>query len=401
MVNPVGRSQLILLLLCFALCIGSVLWLCSHGNSMAPTPVIRADEPDDQAVAAEACGQWCLFYVGRLVGIPVDMEQVGRILPGPGPHNFLELARSMERMGLSWEAREMDFETLCQSGMPAVCHLRPGHFATVIEATDDCVVFYDLKNERKQMTAAEFRRMWSGKALLVSRAKSGSGTAADASSIHFNSLMKDAGTVAASDGVVVFRYRFVNDGLKDIAITDVKTSCVCVEAAKPSRSIGPGEDGAIELRYRADVKPGPFRHIAIVTTTDAELPIVELVATGNVSDFIRSFPRHLTLGKLAVGKTIDRDLRIQGLPPEGAITGVSCEEASIAVDYRLLRKEDIVRETRVAERCVIGTLGDGGRVVRLRLTGKRKGMIAGGIAVQTSVKGVPALVIPFTASVCE
>ena len=345
-----------------------------------------------------ACGHWCIFYAARILGIPTDVDKAVGSIPGPAPHDLSEIANGLDRLGLKWKALKMDYPELCQAQMPIICHLAPEHFSTVVSADSERVVLYEPSETRVQLTAAEFTAKWSGNTLCVFR-PSEDMPASDGPRIRFNSLMKDGGEVSESGGLIEFTYDFVNSGKQDVKIDDVKTSCRCVEAVAPPIPVGPGEHGAITLRYRADVNPGAFRYITTLRTNDPELLVTQLVATGYVSGFIRIAPGHLDLGKVTVGENTVRDLRIVFGGGPGTIKAVSCNTSSVCVDYRLLDEEEIIHECKITKETVVGLLGDGGKVLRLRMAFQQPGAASGDIIITTNLERFATLVVPFKAEV--
>lgn len=393
-----GRLLMVLSLICALICAGSVSWIFEHKRTANVARLSDGDRYD-----SGACGQWCIFYVARILGVPLDWKEAVRVLPGPAPHSLWDVAKGLEKVGLKWEAQDIDFVALCKLQTPVICHLRSAHFATIVSATNDYVVLYDFPEKRRRMTASEFKAQWSGTVLLAKQSDNGTKpVSASHPSIKFNSLMIDAGDVAVSDGPVMFRYEFTNHGSDVVEITDVQTSCSCVKAIKPTGLIGPNEHGVIELHYRADMKSGPFQQVAAVRTSDSEIPLVELVATGYVPPYAQAIPKHLTLGKLAMGKILVRDLRVTGLLKQGAITGVLCDSDDITIAYSLLTRDDIVRESKINEdRHLIGFSGDQGEILRLVITGQKRGAAKGNIIINTNQESAPQLIIPFAAEVYE
>lgn len=83
-----------------------------------------------------------------------------------------------------------------------------------------------------------------------------SSATSDQGVLAFDQEVIDYGTVAyKSDGTRTFTFK--NTGKSPVVIADIKTSCGCTIATKPTKAIMPGESSEITVKYATN-KVGPF-----------------------------------------------------------------------------------------------------------------------------------------------
>ena len=64
---------------------------------------------------------------------------------------------------------------------------------------------------------------------------------------------------------VMFEFRFTNDGLAPLLISDVRASCGCTTPHWPKGVIQPGASDVIKVEYDSKGRPGQFNKSVIIT----------------------------------------------------------------------------------------------------------------------------------------
>lgn len=82
------------------------------------------------------------------------------------------------------------------------------------------------------------------------------------------------------DSQELFVFEFKNTGKTPLLIQDVKTSCGCTAAEKPSEPIQPGKKGVIKVKY--DTKRVGDLHKTITVTTNVQTEPIVLTIKGTV-----------------------------------------------------------------------------------------------------------------------
>lgn len=73
-----------------------------------------------------------------------------------------------------------------------------------------------------------------------------------------------------------------NLGDADLNITTVRTSCGCTGAVVGNRHVPPGDKTQVEVIYRTEGRPGPFKKLVSVQSDDPTSPNLLLEIRGNV-----------------------------------------------------------------------------------------------------------------------
>jgi len=83
--------------------------------------------------------------------------------------------------------------------------------------------------------------------------------------IKFDSKVYDFDTINAGDKLSHF-FAFKNTGVKDLVITDTRTTCGCTISKHTEDAIAPGKDGFIEVSYDSNGRKGIQEKIVKVYT---------------------------------------------------------------------------------------------------------------------------------------
>ncbi|MBX2829208.1 MAG: DUF1573 domain-containing protein [Flavobacteriaceae bacterium] len=93
--------------------------------------------------------------------------------------------------------------------------------------------------------------------------------------LAFDEEVIDYGTVAyKSDGARTFTFK--NIGTAPVVIADIKTSCGCTVATKPTEPIMPGESSEITVNYKTS-RVGPFsKTITVVSNSQVGRKVLKI-----------------------------------------------------------------------------------------------------------------------------
>ena len=94
----------------------------------------------------------------------------------------------------------------------------------------------------------------------------------------------DFGTIHKEDNPVSHRFELVNSSTEGLKITKVTASCGCTTPDWTKTQMQPNDTGYVEARFSPDVKPGPFRKLLTVHTSDPARPVQFLYITGTVTE---------------------------------------------------------------------------------------------------------------------
>ncbi len=105
-----------------------------------------------------------------------------------------------------------------------------------------------------------------------------SGTAEEGG-IVFDSTGWDFGEINSKDGPVNHIFHFRNTGGETVVIDSVKTSCQCVQANIPTKTIGAGEDGVVQFVFNPKRTRGhTYRTIELFSDKGESLATLSITA---------------------------------------------------------------------------------------------------------------------------
>jgi len=111
---------------------------------------------------------------------PDAAVRLSQILAVDGGHDrvsssFHDLATWAGRMGFEATGYQVESSALASLSLPAIAHLRAGHFVVVHSVNDKCVVVSERDARPYSMTRAGFERLFSGRVLCLQRRSTQSG----------------------------------------------------------------------------------------------------------------------------------------------------------------------------------------------------------------------------------
>jgi hypothetical protein len=128
-----------------------------------PRPLVWVGQQE-----AADCGVAALVMVARYRGLVVSPEGLRRRLPvGPAGVSLLALQDAASSLGFRSRAVRLGFEQLAGVRLPAIAHLRDGHYVVLYARAPDGVVAGDPAAGIRTLPAATFRQAWSGNLLLA------------------------------------------------------------------------------------------------------------------------------------------------------------------------------------------------------------------------------------------
>lgn len=276
---------------------------------LRPEPV-RVTDRDVQ------CGHWCVVRCAELLGVPLAIEDVLRLMPPAAQgHSLQQVSTALETIGLTATGRQERFESLAKRQGPWIVHLKdPDHFIVLVSIKDRerRIHAFDPLGNRETISLDSVRTRWSGKLLEVRRGDLqrplplSRTRPAEAPCIQFQSLFLDKGSVYSNGQLLPFHFEFQNLGDKPLVIESVHPSCSCLIVDAPSTPIPSRQTGVISVTVNPGATGGPFLHSLDVRTNDPVLSRVRLQASGYVATDVQINPPRIDLGSLPPGTTVQR-----------------------------------------------------------------------------------------------
>ncbi len=304
--------------------------------------------------AAPQCGHWVILRSCELLGVPIEMQTILKLLPPKETGaTMLELREVFRRIGLKAIGKRETLAGLAGGTFPSVAHLGGDHFVTVSVADDEVVRFFDGGGRVSAMKVSDFEKEWNSALLVVQRSNRtvplpsfANRRCKNVPCIEFEKLIIDKGDIPWHGKPIVYEFPVRNMGEAPLVIEDIKTNCKCLGAESPNEPILPGCEGTIILKYSVNEGKGPFKHEALVKSNDPSLPLVKLTAAGNTDTKVEITPKYVYLGKVIPGqkKTATISMHFTGdFPLE--IRELSSEKKQVKVVHNVLSQK-LARQLR-------------------------------------------------------
>ena len=120
--------------------------------------------------AAPQCGHWAILRSCELLGVPIEMQTLIKLMPpNEKGADMLELRDVFKRIGLNVTGKRETLEGLTKGLFPAIAHFGDDHFVTVSVADDKMVRFFDGSGRAKTMKISDFEKEWDNTLLVIER----------------------------------------------------------------------------------------------------------------------------------------------------------------------------------------------------------------------------------------
>lgn len=258
------------------------------------------------------CGQFCVYHICRLKGIPATLGQITEIFPPKeGGDSLLDLSDTLEKLGFQCTGKKVTFNELLNEPFPLIAYFQDkggGHFVVVEEAMQGRIKVFYGNGQRGTMSFEQFAQKWSGIALIITNQTFVRPPFMQAATpgkpwIQFDTLFLDAGDIPQEEEEVTFCFPFHNAGEGDLVLEEVKTSCGCVAVRDDYKKIiPPGGSDILTVLYKFSEGRGRFSQSVWVKSNDSYYPVIELSLNGNGLRNVLVDPARLNFGEIVQGQ---------------------------------------------------------------------------------------------------
>jgi len=366
----------------------------------------KNDDTDSVATVKPQCGHYAIQRCCEILGVPVDINQLVQYMPiNSKGHNLLTLSKVLKKIGLKTKGVKINYESLTKLKGPVIVHIQPEHWVVVVNATDKYVTYFDNTGRRKRGYADRFKRGMANAALKAwvtaedLPLPKGNGNSPRA---QFETLILDNSDINSIGKPVEFVFPLRNLGESDLIIGKIKTDCTCVGFTKTEKSIPPGKEGFVKLKYDVTKFTGAFFHTALVQTNDPLSPQIPLTVSGNRRVALNLSPEKLDFGRITnlPGKEYEKTLCIKNqgdLPLMVSQVSHDVENLHIKVDISMhssneLRNNQTRRYKLIAQDVYIVT-------ITIKPEKEFFGKTEGKLCFITEIEGYDNIYVPIVAEV--
>lgn len=264
------------------------------------------------------CGQYVVYYICQLHGVPLAMKDVCRMMPPKEKgESMLDLKQTLQRIGFNVRGKKLTWDELVKETFPIILHT-PEHFIVLEKLSKKYCGILNGDGHREYLPTEMLKKRWTGYALSM-RIPTGQILPKyqprhkdDEPRLCFNTLFCDIGEIEKEDKEAIFEFQFTNKGKGDLIIKRVFASCGCIKKIiYPNDSIKPGISSNIKIIYDLKHEFGAFGKIITVVSNDPINPEIRLNVAGIASQALYVSPKFVRMRNVEVGKIVTKTVYIR------------------------------------------------------------------------------------------
>lgn len=300
-------------------------WLVIH---LLPVLAMMAGRPASAAcstcgggVGDQLCGPKALLLVCRGLGITTDLDELVELSEmDESGTSMAGLQKAAQQKGLQAVGVKISAGELATSSGAAICHLWGNHFVMVEpDAGNLKVIDPSAAPPDQKMSRDDFEALYSGFALLVSReAVAPPRIDPRRPDLRFEAYSCDLG-VPYEGSKIERGLEFWNAGEKELVISQVRPSCICLSAELVEQTVPPGGRGSIALTFDATDLRGVQAHALYIESNDPVSPVVQIqIAAGIKPAKLLVSTRRIDFGDVDANLGAEREIFIKD-PGDGSL----------------------------------------------------------------------------------
>lgn len=253
---------------------------------------------------------WCAT---ARMGVPLPSTQLDSFFSDGsfGGATLADLEMAAEHFGLPSKVVAYDWDQLLKHDGTAILFVDGNHFVTADPrerevgevAVADSIRIYDARRAAAiWLTRTELESIWNGDALLLLLLRRNR-EHASGPLFATDYCLQDVGLLR--DPLEVnYRFPVRNDGNKALTLKVLGTSCTCTTATFTSQTLGPGDDGFLDVTFSLKSTEGRFGGLVVAETNDPQRRNVSFHLRGAVYRNNLLSTQSLLLGQIDPGSKV-------------------------------------------------------------------------------------------------
>jgi hypothetical protein len=189
-------------------------------------------------------------------------------------------------------------------------------------------------------------------------------------------------------------FKIKNEGKALLQLEVQSTTCKCTVGNLTTNQVAPGEEAEVLLEWIAKTPPGPFRHGAVLSSSDPQQSSITLTVEGQVVESTALSPTELIFGTVKQGESSTADLYLMDfLDQDLKILSYEISDAQL--------KEDL--EIRIVPAAAVELpAADATGGLRVSATYHARNMLGplrGWLTLRTNLEKAEKLTVPFVGTV--
>ncbi len=294
-------------LLFMVVCFVGALFAQSTETDVRVSSSAPNDKPD------ELCGPRSLLVVATLFGKEETLESFVDLCKSDEKGiSLYHVAEAAKASGWTVKARRLKTRDFKSISDPVIVHVDGNHFLVVEGVYGGLfrLIDHDINTPVIQ-TEAEFKKRFSGAALIIQRPKRAKGDPV----LKMKSVIYDIGTVPR--GVrVQHDFELTNQGKDILEIESVKTTCGCLVIAPTDREISRGETAAVHaaMTVEQQLREEFQTRTVVLRTADPAHPVTLLTLIARLDGRVGIKPVRLFVGDVRSSEVVTRTVSLLRTP---------------------------------------------------------------------------------------
>ena len=288
------------------------------------------------------CGPQSLLAVCQGLGVKADLQELMKLsdFDETSGTDLLGLKKAAEAKGLHALGMKISLEGLAKPKVLAIAHQWGNHFVVVEGGEPGGVRVTDPPGGLMVVPLDEFRKTYSGFALLIAKDESlFPKPEASGPDLRFDAYSFDFGFIEEGKQVG-HTFAYENKGNEELVISKAETSCTCTQAFLPKEQrIPPGGKGELVVGFDGTGRQGGQSETVYVSSNDPISPVVQLEIGGVIKPIrLPISVRNLHFGTVKKGEGAKREIVITD-PGDGSLAVNEVTSDSSFVKVSLTRND--------------------------------------------------------------
>lgn len=292
------------------------------------------------------CGPYALCQVAERYGRVVDPEVVAELARTTETGTTMKgLADAAYQLGMKAVGQKTTYRNLLQLTPPLIALVRTNdratanHFIVVDKIEPNQIETWDVNRGYAIRPKEVFESIWNGYVLVISPPSLQRGILADAPDIEIDTPTHDFGTLPQMESTE-HTFTIKNTGNLPLEILEVTPSCTCEKVELKEKTIPPGGQTSLDVRYRGSTNSGKTRVAVYLKTNDPDESEVVVSLFGVINGIAGVYPGHFNLGDIGQEESIRKSFVIYPRTYGRKLTVKSVIASSPLIKPKLQRVKD-------------------------------------------------------------
>lgn len=292
------------------------------------------------------CGPYTLCQAAERYGTVIDPEKVAKLARTTETGTTMKgLADAAYQLEMKAVGLKTTYQNLLQLTPPFIALIKTSedsnanHYILIDKIEPNQIETWDVNRGYSIRPKKVFESIWNGYVLVISPPHEQNMAPLDVPDIEIDGPTHDFGTLPQME-TADHTFTIKNVGNMPLEILEVNPSCTCEKVALKDKTIPPGSETILEVRYRGSTNSGKTRVAVYLKTNDPDEPEVVVSMFGIINGIAGVYPGHFNLGDIAQEESIRKSFVIYPRTYGHKLTVKSVTASSPLIKPKLQRVKD-------------------------------------------------------------